>query len=314
MKPTAESVTTSLSLHDKTAIVTGASSGVGLELARVLALRGATVILACRNVDKGRSAIERAALPDEARPRCLVRACDLAVRASVDRFADELATEGRAIDRVALNAGVFGLPYRLTGDGLEYTYASNYAGHFVLLHRLLTDGRLTAQARVLGTLSENVRLNPFIRADLPMLVDPAAHAQRFGSYASPNAKALLLLALQRCARRVAGTALAGVSFNACDPGATLTDNVNQLGKVGSALAKLFAPLLMQPVEQGAAVLAWALSEPSLDGKTGQYWKPSLQAAKIPKRFADEATAEAAWRASEARLGLAPWPSDSSKEL
>lgn len=309
-KPTAESaesITATVDLRGQTALVTGASSGLGLELARVLLLRGARVHLAVRNVDKGRAVLAAASLPDEARARGSVLACDLADLASVRAALETLAANGQPIDRLALNAGVFGLPYRLTGDGLEYTFASNYAGHFLLLHGLLTRGLLPPDARVLATLSENVRLNPLLRADVEMLVDPERHRGRFGKNASPNAKVLMTLAMQRFGRVAATTPWAGVAFDGCDPGGTLTDNVNQLGPVLGAITRALAPMIFKPVGQGAAVMAWALTDPALPGAPPRIFKSGLTAVAIPGRWTDADRAEAAWLATEAKLGLSAWP-------
>lgn len=308
MKSTAESVTAALDLLDRTYLVTGASSGVGLEAARVLALRGARVLFACRNVKKAEAVIAAAALPDGARARCVVEACDLASLASAHAMVDRLQEARVAIDGVALNAGVFGMPYRLTDDGLEYTYASNYAGHFVLLHGLLQHRLLAPTGRVLATLSENVRMNPFLRADLPMLLAPEENRRKFGSYASPNAKVLMALALEHAITRTEGTVYTAARFDGCDPGGTLTDNVNQLGKVGGFFAKALAPLLFKPVEEGAAVIAWAMCHPSLStssepaDRAFRYYTPDLAKRALPTRWQKPELAAEVWAKSEAKLG------------
>jgi WW domain-containing oxidoreductase len=306
-KPSAESLTQSFDLTGQTALVTGASSGLGLELTRVLLLGGARVHLAVRNVDKAHGALDAARLPAEARARANVLHCDLAALQTVRAALEVLDLEGRPIDRIALNAGVFGLPYRLTEDGLEYTFQSNYAGHFLLLHGLLVRGLLAQKARVVATLSENIRLNPFLKADLEMLVDPETHRDRFGKQASPNAKVLMTLAMQHFLRVAQGTPCESVSFDGCDPGGTLTDNVNQLGPVIGAIAKVLAPAIMKPVGQGAIALAWPLCAPTLPGASPRIFRANQDAVPIPKRWTDPALAARVWTETEQKLSLPAWP-------
>jgi WW domain-containing oxidoreductase len=300
MKATAESITAGVDLSGKTAIVTGSTSGIGREAARVLALRGATTVFACRNVSKGQKIVDELALPDEARARCLVRNCDLAALPTVRALVD---AQQAPVDILLLNAGVFGGPFQLTADGLDYTYSSNYAGHFLLLHELGVRGLLSPSLRAIATLSENVRLNPFLRPDIEMLVDPTA--KRHGRTASPNAKVLMLLAMLHLSRKAASIGLGGASFDSCDPGPTLTDNVNQVGPVLGAIAKAMAPILFKPVERGASVLVWAATSPELAGGSGRIFTSSLSPAKIPARWL-EADGESCWRATEKKLGLSSW--------
>ncbi len=121
----------------KLAIVTGATGGIGLETALVLAAAGADVILAARNSEKGREAearIRRRA------PKARVRfePVDLASLESVRVFAERLIWEGRSIDLLIDNAGVMDLPTRrITADGHEMQLGVNYLSHFALTGRLL---------------------------------------------------------------------------------------------------------------------------------------------------------------------------------
>jgi NAD(P)-dependent dehydrogenase (short-subunit alcohol dehydrogenase family) len=112
----------------RTVIVTGANSGVGLETTKALAEAGARVILACRNVDKGKAAA--ATLPDTVE----VRALDLANLESVREFA---ASVDEPIDVLVNNAGVMAVPHRRTADGFEMQMGTNHLGHFALTGLLL---------------------------------------------------------------------------------------------------------------------------------------------------------------------------------
>ncbi|MET0403355.1 MAG: SDR family NAD(P)-dependent oxidoreductase [Cystobacter sp.] len=304
-KPTAESVTRDTVLSGQRFLITGASSGLGLELARILALRGAQLVLPVRNLDKGRRALASTGLADEARGRCELIACDLSRLESVRALVTTLVQQGRPFQGLALNAGVFGLPFELTKDGLEYTFASNFAGHFVLLHGLLDHRLIVPTGRVMATLSEAVRLNPFLKADIRLLTEPLAHTKRFGAASSPTAKVLFSLGLLHLAKAVQGTWAERMDFIGADPGMTLTDNVNQGSRMAQAVMKVLGPRLMKPVGQGAAVLAWALTTPSLPGKGLRYFTNALEPLPLPRRWQDAPLAEQIWRTSEAHLGTGP---------
>jgi NAD(P)-dependent dehydrogenase (short-subunit alcohol dehydrogenase family) len=110
----------------RTAVVTGANSGLGLATARELANAGAAVVAACRNVAKGREAFGGD-----------VRELDLADLSSVQAFAQQLATDHDHLDLLINNAGVMAPPRRLTKDGFESQFGTNHLGHFALTGRLL---------------------------------------------------------------------------------------------------------------------------------------------------------------------------------
>ena len=113
------------------ALVTGANTGLGLETARVLAQRGATVVLACRNPDKAKAAAQRIG------GRTELLALDLASLASVREAADEVRGRFDHLDLLINNAGVMVPPYQLTADGFELQLGTNHLGHFALTNLLL---------------------------------------------------------------------------------------------------------------------------------------------------------------------------------
>ncbi len=115
-------------LDGRTAVVTGANSGLGLITARQLAGAGAHVVLAVRDPDRGAQAAATITGSTE------VRALDLASLASIDAFAD--AWEGE-LDILVNNAGVMAVPERRTADGFELQIGTNHLGHFALTNRLL---------------------------------------------------------------------------------------------------------------------------------------------------------------------------------
>ncbi len=297
MKNTAASITEGSDLTGKTAVVTGATSGLGKEVARVMALRGARVVIPARNVAKGQ------AVAAELGGRCEVRACDLSTlrvgTGSVASFARTLAAE--KIDYLFLNAGVFGAPFRLTSEGYEHTYASNYLGHFLLVHRLLASSVFADDARIVATFSE-IHRNPFVRPALEMLV-ASPKKPLSSAMASPNSKVLMGLMMNAFPRKVVGTPSEGVSFSGGMPGMTLTDNVNQMGPVTNALAKLIAPVMFHSVEIGAAPLVWLATVAEPASTQGKVFDHHLRELPLPACARDAEGATAAWDATEAALGL-----------
>jgi protochlorophyllide reductase len=128
------------------ALVTGANSGLGLETARALAARGARVLLACRDPERGEQA--RQALLPIASAGLEVLTMDLADLASVAGTAEQVATTHGQLDLLINNAGVMAPPRRLSRQGYELQFAVNHLGHFALTQALLPLLKARAGARV----------------------------------------------------------------------------------------------------------------------------------------------------------------------
>jgi NAD(P)-dependent dehydrogenase (short-subunit alcohol dehydrogenase family) len=125
-------------LDGKTVVVTGANSGLGFEGTRAFAARGATVVMACRSVDRAEEAAReiRADAGGEVDGELDVRECDLASLDSVAEFAEGLAADYDAVDVLCNNAGVMAIPRSETEDGFETQFGVNHLGHFALTGRL----------------------------------------------------------------------------------------------------------------------------------------------------------------------------------
>jgi NAD(P)-dependent dehydrogenase (short-subunit alcohol dehydrogenase family) len=136
----------------RVAIVTGANSGLGLVTARELARTGATVVMACRNVDKGERAVDEivAAIPGA---DVALEALDLGDLASVRDFAARVASERPAIDLLVNNAGIMGPPRGETADGFELQLGTNHLGHFALTGLLLEQLLAATGSRVVTVTS-----------------------------------------------------------------------------------------------------------------------------------------------------------------
>src|SRR5262245_60975305 len=147
----------------RTAVVTGANSGIGFETVRALAAKGARVVLACRNEERGRDAERRlrAAVPDaDARFEPL----DLGSLTSVRRFAEKLSADEPRLDLLVNNAGVMMTPRGKTADGFETQLGTNHFGHFALTGLLLPRILAAPKPRVV-TVSSLVHLTGRIDFD-----------------------------------------------------------------------------------------------------------------------------------------------------
>lgn len=136
----------------KVAIVTGSSSGIGFEAARVLAEKQASVIIAVRNLEKGRKAAEKI-LAQNKTADVKVMELDLADLASVANFAENFKKAYSRLDLLINNAGVMIPPYAKTADGFELQFGTNHLGHFALTVRLLDVLTGTKGARVVNVSS-----------------------------------------------------------------------------------------------------------------------------------------------------------------
>ena len=143
-KSTADEVLDGVDLKGKRFLITGVSSGIGLETARALVAHGASVVGAVRDLAKAERAT--ASVRDAASGSLELIELDLASLQSVRACADRLLADGRRFDSIIANAGVMATPFARTADGFELQFGTNHLGHFALVNRiapLLADnGRL----------------------------------------------------------------------------------------------------------------------------------------------------------------------------
>lgn len=193
-------------------VVTGANSGVGLETARALVGAGAHVVLACRSHDRGEQAAADLTGPGEAE----VRALDVSDLSSVRAFAAEVG----AVDVLVNNAGVMGVPFSHSPDGVELHFATNHLGHFALTNLLLD--RLTDRVVVVSSIAHR-------RAELD--VDDLDWSRRgyaaFAAYAQSKLANLLFLAELQRRLTAAGSTLRATGAH---PGSTATGITGHTGR------------------------------------------------------------------------------------
>lgn len=294
----------------RTAVVTGANSGIGFETARALAQKGATVVLACRSPEKGELALERIRRESPAADVSLAP-LDLADFDSVAACARALGERFDRLDLLINNAGVMVPPLSRTRQGFELQFGTNHLGHFALTGRLMP--LLTSAPRARVVVVSSVIVN-HAQIDLGDLSFDRRPYRRWAAYGQSKL-ANLMFALE-LARRL-DTARSGVAAIAAHPGGTATD----LQRNALFLRTVVNPLLaMKPVD-GALPTLRAAVDPN--AQNGSYWGPSGLfemrgppiEASIPKHANDPALARRLWEVSEAltgvRFSFAPGGSGSS---
>jgi NAD(P)-dependent dehydrogenase (short-subunit alcohol dehydrogenase family) len=290
-------------LSGKRAVVTGANSGLGLQIALELARHGADVTLAVRNAERGETA---AASIREQAPDARVEQgpLDLADLASVRAFA---STYTDPLDILVNNAGVMALPHRKTKDGFEMQFGTNHLGHFALTGLLLPRLLETDEPRVV-TMSSGAHQMGRIRFQN---LDGDRHYQRWLAYG--QSKLANLLFAFELSRRAALQDLPLTSA-AAHPGYAATNLQLQAGEMeNSGLKKatwsLLNRLLAQSDAQGALPALYAATMPDVTG--GEYFGPDGRSgargyptrAGTTKQARDPDLAKRLWEVSENLTGV-----------
>ncbi|HJL17170.1 MAG TPA: oxidoreductase [Sandaracinaceae bacterium LLY-WYZ-13_1] len=279
----------------RTAVVTGANSGIGYETARQLAHRGADVVLACRSEARGREAVARI---EAERPRGRARFAplDLADLDSVAAFAEAL--DAPRIDRLINNAGVMMPPLGRTAQGFELQIGVNHLGHFALTGRLLPRILAAPGSRVVSVSSQAHRQGAMDFDDLQWERRRYSKVKAYGQ--SKLANLLFTFELQRRLEAIGADALAV----AAHPGWTGT-NLQRHVKLFEVLNDVFA---MSP-GQGAQPTLRAATDPAVTG--GDYFGPDglFEMRGNPTKVGTTAAARDAddaatlWSRSEALTGV-----------
>lgn len=191
-------------------IVTGATNGIGKEIARALVRRGAAVTILARNATKAEATARELADEDGAAATPEVVLADLSDLASVRTAAAELARRYDRIDVLVNNAGIHSIPAESSGDGYELMMATNHLGPFLLTNSLLPQLESGTQPRIVVTASEAHRMWP--RVDLAEFAEPARYSPVGSLFAYARSKLMNILFTQELARRLTSTPLTVNSF------------------------------------------------------------------------------------------------------
>ena len=277
-------------------IVTGSNSGIGFETARVLAEKGATVIMACRNLDKANPKA------DEIRKRhpgtnVEVMQLDLSNLDSVRAFAEAFRAKHSRLDLLVNNAGIMVPPYGKTAQGFETQFGVNHLGHFALTGSLLDLITNTPGSRIVTVSSVAHYMGKIRFSDLNF--ETGYNAQS----AYGQSKLANLLFTYELQRRLAAAGKDTVAV-AAHPGWTAT-SLQENSKAIKFMNRFFA---QQPPD-GALPTLYAATDPTVNG--AEYYGPSgfmqmqgpPKKVKSNKRSHDESLAQRLWNVSEELTGV-----------
>jgi NAD(P)-dependent dehydrogenase (short-subunit alcohol dehydrogenase family) len=289
----------------KTALVTGANSGIGYQAALELARHGAHVLLGCRDAAKGHAALQRlkAEVPGA---NAEVVSLDMASLASVRAFADGFAARSAPLDLLINNAGVMALPKReLTVDGFERQFGTNHLGHFALTGLLMPQLLAAAAPRVVTVASLAHRSG---KIEFDNLQGERSYSPRGAYSISKLANILFARELDRRAR-AAGSRLLSLPVH---PGVSRTSIIeNGMAPTGvkAMVIGVVSSLVMQSDEAGALPTLFAATSPDAHG--GEYIGPdgfmeikgSPVVVQPRANGLDTATGEKLWAVSEELTGV-----------
>src|SRR3984893_4058008 len=239
----------------RAAVSTGANPGLGYETAAALAAKGADVVLAVRNLDKGTEAARRI---EQGTPgaQVTVQELDLTSLDAVRAAADELRSNHESIDLLINNAGVMFTPRSTTKDGFEWQFGTNHLGHFALTNLLLDRVLAATGSRIVTVSSQGHRFVRGIRFD-DLQWDRSY--SRVGAYG--QSKLANLLFTYELQRRLTGTNTIAV---AAHPGGSRTELTRNLPPLVAAATRLAEPLF-QSAGMGALPTLRAATDPGVLG-------------------------------------------------
>ena len=301
---TTDQVLRGVRLAGKTALVTGATTGLGLETSRALASAGATVILGARSEDKAEAAkatiLEQ--VPGAALEHVIV---DLTSLASIREAAANVLARHDRLDLLVNNAGVMFTPFERTADGFELQFGTNHLGHFLLTALLMPAITAAAPSRIVNLSSGGHRASDILWDD------PNYETREYDKFESyGQSKTANILFTRELERRFGP---AGVHAYAVHPGMIVTDLGRHMTRDDrQVLAEKFkaspsgAAPQYKTVEQGAATSVWAATAPELDSAGGAYLADAEISDDDAPWTRDAEAAARLWALSEELVGQ-PFP-------
>jgi NAD(P)-dependent dehydrogenase (short-subunit alcohol dehydrogenase family) len=299
---TTDDVIAGLDRSGTVAVITGGSTGIGLETARALASIGTTVVLAGRNAEKHRGAIDKI---HERHPDAAVShvELDLTSLASARDAAAAIGETHSSINLLINNAGVMYTPFERTADGFELQFGTNHLGHFVFTNHLLSSVTAGAPARIVNLSSGGHGSSDVIWDD------PNYHSRPYDKFESyGQAKTANILFTVELERRLAAR---GVQSYAVHPGMIVTelgrymtrDDMKLLrSRIAASAASSGAPSTYKTIEQGAATTVWAATAAELDGHGGTYLADCAICSTHAPYARDPNNARRLWSMSEELVG------------
>jgi NAD(P)-dependent dehydrogenase (short-subunit alcohol dehydrogenase family) len=284
---------TEAQVRDKIVVITGASSGLGLEAAKQLARAGAEIVMIARDQARGRRAESEVVQVASGKPPVLLLA-DLSVQAEVRHVARAITQRYDRVDILINNAGgAFNRPVR-SADGLELTWATNHLAPFLLTELLLPALIAAPAGRVVNVTSEIYSR----KIDLRNLQGERKYSY-FGAYRISKLGNVLFTT--ELARRIAGS---GISVVSVSPGPARTNfgGGGPSGVMGVVTGVMKRTPVFKPADAAAKGIVWAATAPELDGTPGALYMRRKRLA-LKGAAKDSNLATEVWRISEEQTGI-----------
>jgi NAD(P)-dependent dehydrogenase (short-subunit alcohol dehydrogenase family) len=297
---TTDDVLAGVDLTGRTAVVTGASAGLGRETARALTSKGAAVVLAVRDAD-GKGAIAAAAIRDQV-PGASVEVAELDLTAldGIRARAKRLLDAHDRIDLLVNNAGVMATPFGRTAEGHELQFGTNHLGHFLFTNLLMPAVLAGAPGRVVNLTSAGHFNSDIVWDDVDYEHRPYDKWEAYGQ--SKTANILFTVELDR---RLAPK---GVRSYAVHPGMIVTelgrhlnrDDIKALGERAKSRGTTLPAY--KTIEQGAATSVWTATAPELAGAGGVYCEDCHVSENHAPWALDPESTKRLWALSETIVG------------
>lgn len=273
-------------MKNKICIITGATSGIGIETALSVAEKGATLILACRNLQKAEKVIETIK-SQTGNQQVEALHCDLDSLKSIQDFVKEFLSKYERLDVLINNAGLFSFDRQETSDGFEKTFGANHLGPFYLTTLLLDLLKKSAPSRII-----NVASKAHYRGNLNF--DDLQSEQEYkGFQAYSNSKLANVMFSSELARQLEGS---GVVTNSLHPGVVATS----LWPATKWYLKLLIPIIklfMISPKEGAETTVYLAASDEVEGISGKYFDNKKE--KYPSRIAQNVDLQKQlWEVSE----------------
>lgn len=279
-------------MHNKIVAITGANAGIGFATALGLAKQGATIVLVCRNSDRGNIAMKAVAEAGAATPRLFI--ADLSSQASIRELSANLHEQLPRIDVLINNVGAAFARRECTVDGIEKTLATNHLAPFLLTNLILDLIHQAAEGRIVN-----------LTAGIPgflIPIDFLENIQGEKTYSQFSAYRLSkvgnMLFTYELARRLDGT---DITVNCVHPGPVATEFTQKAGGFLSVMSRFLRPIMKSP-EAGARTPIYLAAAPEVARITGGYFVNCKQKRTAAITY-DRAIARKHWEISERLTSL-----------
>ncbi|KAM3266977.1 short-chain dehydrogenase TIC 32, chloroplastic isoform X1 [Capsicum annuum] len=294
---TAEEVTQGIDGSGLTAIVTGATSGIGIETTRVLALHGVHVIMAIRNIENGKK-IKENIIKSIPNAKIDFMELNLSSMESIRKFAKEYNSAGHPLNILINNAGIMIPPFILSQDKIEMQFAVNHLGHFLLTNLLLENMKNTAKkSKKEGRIVNVASAAHDFAYSQGILFDKINDKESYNKlHAYGQSKLANILHSNELAKRLKEEGV-NITANSIHPGPIAT-NIMRYNTIIHGIINWIGKYVLKNIEQGASTTCYVALHPKVKGVSGEYFSDNNIATNTTTSLAkDSELAKKLWEFS-----------------